>query len=245
MVVGGIILFLPNLYRQTSTNRFMKFTKVSTRALFGGLLGLCLAFYSLKFVAKLYDIFSTSTFYGSGHSPNAIAEWLYKISWALLFCAGWWMFWNFDNFFTPVNENTLCEAEETQNAYTSSSEVKDDETFKPESEGEQEQEDPKHASKNEHSETNEDTEEETSENNASFDIQDEKFLQVLKIDEKSSKILLRSNPFTEKESPNIIQTKFQPWDRKSEKWPNKKPKRLTRLMNTFRNKKVFLLKAYN
>jgi hypothetical protein len=168
----------------------MKFAKVSTRALFGGLLGLCLASLLAEICSQaLYDIFSTSTFLRTvtGHSPNAIAEWLYKISWALLFCAGWWMLWNFDNFFTPVSENTLCEAEETQNAYTSSSEVKDDETFKPESEGEQEQEDQESASKNEHSDTNEDTEEETSENNASFDIQDEKFLQVLKIDEKSLK----------------------------------------------------------
>ena len=167
----------------------MKFTKVSTRVLFGGLLGLCLASFLAEICSQaLYDIFSTSTFFRTvtGYSPNAIAEWLYKISWALLFCAGWWMLWNFDHFFIPVIENPVREAEETQNVYASSSDVKDDETFKPESEEEPKQEDQENTSKNEHSETCEDTEEETSESNGSFDIQDEKFLQVLKIDNKST-----------------------------------------------------------
>jgi hypothetical protein len=40
----------------------------------------------------------------TGNSPNALAESLNQVSWALLFCGGWWMLWSFDHFFIPVEE---------------------------------------------------------------------------------------------------------------------------------------------
>lgn len=96
------------------------------------------------------------------------------------------MLWNFDHFFTSVIENPIRQAEEMQNDHASSSDVKKDETFKPESEEELKQEDQESTSKNEYSDACEDTEEETLESDESFDIQDEKFLQVLNIDNKST-----------------------------------------------------------
>ena len=96
MIIGGIIYFFTKHVPASSLRLVMKITNLSTRTLFGGFLGIGLAFILAEFSSRgLYDVYSTSTFFRTitGNSPNALADGLMKVSWALLFCTSWWMLW--------------------------------------------------------------------------------------------------------------------------------------------------------
>ena len=124
---------LSNLHRKTASHWIMKILQLSTRTLFGGLLGISLAFLLAEFCSQgLYEIYSTSTFFRTvtGNSPNSLAESLNQVSWALLFCGGWWMLWSFDHFFIPVEEKAKSKFSESEDS-PSSTDAKEDETFKP------------------------------------------------------------------------------------------------------------------
>ena len=96
---GELFCFYIKPVPVTAPNWSMKLAKPSTRALFGGLLGLALSFLFAQFSSQaLYEVYSTSTLFRTitGNSPNSLLLRLKQISWALFFCAGWWMFWRFD-----------------------------------------------------------------------------------------------------------------------------------------------------
>jgi hypothetical protein len=165
----------------------MKILQLSTRTLFGGLLGLALSFLLAEFCSQgLYEIYSTSTFFRTitGNSPNAFAEGLNQVSWALLFCGGWWMLWNFDHFFIPVVGKTESAFNETEHS-SDSTDKKEDETFKPEGESDQQSEQNENASKDNQHSHKENTESEDTQPEENFTDKDKQFFEVLKIAEDS------------------------------------------------------------
>jgi len=165
----------------------MKILQLSTRTLFGGLLGISLAFLLAEFCSQgLYEIYSTSTFFRTvtGNSPNALAESLNQVSWALLFCGGWWMLWSFDHFFIPVEEKAKSKFSESEDS-PSSTDTKEDETFKPEGENEQQSGQKESAFKEGQEAQEENTEDEEPEIEEGFNDKDDHFFKVLKIPEDS------------------------------------------------------------
>ena len=165
----------------------MKILQLSNRTLFGGLLGLGLAFLVAEYCSQgLYEIYSTSTIFRTvtGNSPNALAESLNQVSWALLFCGAWWMLWSFDHFFIPLEEKTeskFCENEDS----ASSTDAKEDETFKPEAENEQQGGQKESAFQEGQDAQEENAGDEEPEIEEDFNDKDDHFFQVLKISEDS------------------------------------------------------------
>ena len=77
-----------------------------------------------------------------------------KVSWALIFCASWWMLWRLDFFFTlkpSVSSDQIYDSEKKDQTEDTN---KEEETFKPEGDAEKE-------SKNEEEETSSDEENQT------------------------------------------------------------------------------------
>ena len=165
----------------------MKILQLSNRTLFGGLLGLGLAFLVAEYCSQgLYEIYSTSTIFRTvtGNSPNALAESLNQVSWALLFCGAWWMLWSFDHFFIPLEEKTeskFCENEDS----ASSTDAKEDETFKPEAENEQQGGQKESAFQEGQDAQEENAGDDEPEIEEDFNDKDDHFFQVLKISEDS------------------------------------------------------------
>lgn len=165
----------------------MKILQLSTRTLFGGLLGLSLAFLLAEFCSHgLYEIYSTSTFFRTitGNSPNALSKILNQVSWALLFCGGWWMLWSFDHFFIPEEEKAKSNFSEGEDS-PSYTDAKKDETFKPEGENEQQSAQEESAFQEGEDAQDENAEDEETEIKEDFNDQDDHFFQVLKIPEDS------------------------------------------------------------
>jgi len=164
----------------------MKVANLSTRTFFGGFLGIGLAFILAEFSSHgLYDVYSTSTLFRSitGKSPNNLADVLMKVSWALIFCASWWMLWRLDFFFTlkpTVSSDHNYDSEKKDQTEDTN---KKEETFKPEGNVEREsnnQED--QTSSDEENQDQEDSSESDNSNSAvEFDEKDEEFFEVLKI----------------------------------------------------------------
>ena len=106
-----------------------------------------------------------------------------KVSWALIFCASWWMLWRLDFFFTlkpSVSSDQIYDSEKKDQKEDTN---KEEETFKPEGDAEKE-------SKNEEEETSSDEENQDQEDGSEsddsnpeveFDDKDEEFFEVLKI----------------------------------------------------------------
>ena len=166
----------------------MKLAKLSTRALFGGLLGLVLSFLLAQFSSQaLYEVYSTSTLFRTitGNSPNSLASGLKQISWALFFCAGWWMFWRFDLFFSPVPQ--LSDNDKKGTVPQSNVKEKKEETFKPEEEVVNSEKDEKHDNSSSSDESKTDNDEENNDADSISEIEenDEQFFQVLQITEDS------------------------------------------------------------
>ena len=164
----------------------MKLAHLSTRTFLGGFLGIGLAFILAEFASRgLHDVYSTSTLFRTitGNSPNNIADGLMKVSWALIFCASWWMLWLLDFFFTlkpSVSSDQIYDSEKKDQREDTD---KEEETFKPEGDAEKE-------SKNEEEETSSDEENQDQEDGSEsddsnpeveFDDKDEEFFEVLKI----------------------------------------------------------------
>ena len=174
------------MYRQAPSSWVMKITNLSTRTLFGGFLGIGLAFILAEFSSRgLYDVYSTSTFFRTitGNSPNALADGLMKVSWALLFCTSWWMLWRLDFFFTLKPSLSSDNTEDLEEEYQKEKTPKDEETFKPEGDDKKEKEEEKDRahSKNAGKQDEESAESEDSNPAPDFDEQDEKYFEVLKI----------------------------------------------------------------
>jgi hypothetical protein len=118
----------------------MKIAQISTRSAIGGLFGLVLSFLFAETGSQgLFDIYSSSTLFRNitGNAPNILANGLDKISWAIFFCACWWMLWKFDLFFTLTPKLSDPEADINSGFNQdppASKEDKEDETFKPENE---------------------------------------------------------------------------------------------------------------
>lgn len=163
----------------------MKLAHLSTRALFAVVLGIGLAFILAEFCSRgLYEIYSTSTFFRrhTGNSPNAFAEGLQKVSWALIFCSSWWMLWRFDLFFTRTSNGLSDSKEDFNQNFSSDDSKKEDETFKPEEdEKNQKNNDDNDSAQTSYSKTEENPKSHDSSSPLKPDEQDEKFLQVLKI----------------------------------------------------------------
>ena len=160
--------------------------QLSHRTIIGGLLGLALACTTAELLSSgLYEVYSKSMVIRNitGESPNFTAEWLKIISWAFIFGASWWMFWCFDNFFSPdakvakSTENTPTEESDP------SGDEKTEEAFKPESDDDSETE--KIGDKTEHTEENDGDENEKSDHDSQFDETDELFFKVQQIPEES------------------------------------------------------------
>ena len=165
----------------------MKILQLSNRTLFGGLLGLGLAFLVAEYCSQgLYEIYSTSTIFRTvtGNSPNALAESLNQVSWALLFCGAWWMLWSFDHFFIPLEEKTESKFSENEDS-ASSTDAKEDETFKPEGENEQQGGQKESAFQEGQDAQEENAGDDEPEIEEDFNDKDDHFFQVLKISEDS------------------------------------------------------------
>ena len=165
----------------------MKILQLSNRTLFGGLLGLGLAFLVAEYCSQgLYEIYSTSTIFRTvtGNSPNALAESLNQVSWALLFCGAWWMLWSFDHFFIPLEEKTESKFSENEDS-ASSTDAKEDETFKPEGENEQQGGQKESAFQEGQDAQEENAGDDEPEIEEDFNHKDDHFFQVLKISEDS------------------------------------------------------------
>ena len=165
----------------------MKILQLSNRTLFGGLLGLGLAFLVAEYCSQgLYEIYSTSTIFRTvtGNSPNALAESLNQLSWALLFCGAWGMLWSFDHFFIPLEEKTESKFSENEDS-ASSTDAKEDETFKPEGENEQQGGQKESAFQEGQDAQEENAGDDEPEIEEDFNDKDDHFFQVLKISEDS------------------------------------------------------------
>ena len=178
---------LSDLHRQTTSDWIMKILQLSNRTLFGGLLGLSLAFLLAEYCSQgLYEIYSTSTFFRTvtRNSPNSLAESLNQVSWALLFCGAWWMLWSFDHFFIPLEEKTESKFSENEDS-ASSTDAKEDETFKPEGENEQQGGQKESAFQEGQDAQEENARDDEPEIEEDFNDKDDHFFQVLKISEDS------------------------------------------------------------
>ena len=162
--------------------------QLSNRSIIGGLLGLTLAYIIAELLSRgLFEIYSKSMVIRNitDESPNFTAEWMKKISWALIFGASWWMFWCFDSFFSPNSKFAKNTKTVQSENYNPSNEEKKEETFKPESEDESETENKYDES--EHAEENKCNEDENSRISSEFNETDEQFFKVLQISDESSR----------------------------------------------------------
>ncbi|OUU38702.1 MAG: hypothetical protein CBC16_08435 [Verrucomicrobia bacterium TMED56] len=158
----------------------MKMYTMSGRFVFGGLLGLILAFVFAEFCSHgLFGIYSTSTIFRSitGSAPNELANIFHKISWALFFCSSWWMLWRFDLFFIPALENP--DQETFQKEVSSNSKSIPEENIIESYEAEDQQEIPEKDSSQE--------KEDNSIPEKIFNEQDDYFLKILNLPDDSKK----------------------------------------------------------
>ena len=162
----------------------MKLVHLSTRTIYGGILGIGLAFVLAEFSSRgMYEIYSSSTLFRSitGNSPNALADGLLKVSWALIFCCAWWMLWSFDKYFCPKPISSSDSNEGTEKNMPSSSKSKMSYDSKPSEEQSETKEKKVDAPyENTKTETKENQEDESSPMIA-FDEQDEKYFKILEI----------------------------------------------------------------
>ena len=135
------------------------------------------------FKPGMYEIYSTSTLFRSitGNSPNALADGLLKVSWAVIFCCAWWMLWSFDKYFCPKPISSSDSNEGTEKNMSSPSKSKMSYDFKPSEEKERNQGEKEDAlTENTKTETEENQEGESNPIIA-FDEQDEKYFKILEI----------------------------------------------------------------
>lgn len=102
-------IFLQDLYRTASANPILMKSSHFTRSLiYGGILAIVLSYVLAQYYSSsLFRLYHDWSGWRdlTGSPPNRITHSLEKISWAMIFCSGWWMLWRLDIFISTRSSN--------------------------------------------------------------------------------------------------------------------------------------------